>query len=146
VFLLLLMTLLFIDAPPLAAQEPVPEPSWSDRYVASGGVGTMATLLLVFGIVAATAAGMLAARRPDPWPLWPALVRGLGDAAFLCSLIATFEGLRKAMEVIARLGAAVTPADLAEGLAHSFATLVFGAVAALAGLCGAALLRWRRPS
>jgi hypothetical protein len=47
------------------------------------------------------------------------------------------------MRVVARLGAAVTPADLAVGLHDCLTELTLGAIVALAGLCGAALVRWQ---
>lgn len=91
-----------------------------------------------------TVTGSRAAKGPQPWPLWPNLARGLGDAGFLFAIIATFASLREAMATLARVGAAATTADVAFGLAQSLTDLVVGAFVALAGVVAAGLLRWRR--
>lgn len=144
VFLLFLVSVLLIHAPPAGAQEP--ETIGSDSFTlvfVSVDIYTYPALFMLAAVVAVTLAGLVALRAADPWPLWPALVRGLGDAAFLFAIIATFAGLREAMLTLARIGGAVTPADVAAGLARSLSDLVLGAVVAFAGLCGAAVLRWR---
>jgi hypothetical protein len=144
VFLLLMMTLLFgVDLPPAAAQEPAaPEQGWEEAFL-FGGPYTYPALLMLVAVVGVTGGGLIAAKRPEPWPLWPALVRGLGDAGFLFAIITTFAAMRSAMRTVARVGAAVTHADLADGFQQSLADLTLGAIVALAGLCGAALVRWR---
>jgi hypothetical protein len=142
VFLLVMMTLLF-PLPRAAAQEPAaPEDGWVEAF-ASGGDYTYPALLMLVAVVGVTAGGLIAAKRPEPWPLWPALVRGLGDAGFLFAIITTFAAMRSAMQTVARIGAAVTHGDLADGFQQSLADLTLGAIVALAGLCGAALVRWR---
>jgi hypothetical protein len=146
-FLLFVLLLLLIDAPPVAAQGTPPADVETESFLhmifVSGGVFTYPALLMLAAVAAATLGGVLSATRPDPWPLWPDLVHGLGDAGFLFAIVATFAGLREAMLTIARLGAAVTAADVAHGLAHACSELCLGAVVALAGLLGAALVRAR---
>ncbi len=146
VFLLLVTMLVFLDAPPVLAQEAdTPPRGFLENVFVEGGVYTWPTILMMVAILTATAAGLLAAKRPDPWAHWPALVRGLGDAGFLFALMTTFAGMREAMHIVATAGAAVTTSDIAYGLASAFSTLIAGAAVALVGLGGAALLRARRP-
>jgi len=97
----------------------------------------------LLAIVFATVAGVRAAGREGGWPHWAGLARGLGDAAFLLSVLLLFSGLHEAIWVLARMGAAVTYADMADGLMASAAYLGLGAFAALAGLLGAGLIRFR---
>ncbi len=81
-------------------------------------------------------------RRNDAWPHWRALLLGLGEAAFLLGVIGTFHEMGESFEIVASMGAAVTPSDVAEGYARSVERLVLGAWIALAALIGAAILGW----
>jgi hypothetical protein len=92
-------------------------------------------------VVVATALGCRAARRGGGWPHWPALVTGIGEAAFLTALIFAFLGMSSAMVVVVKLGSAVTPAYMGDGFAIRFATLTLGPALLLLSLAGATLVR-----
>lgn len=92
-------------------------------------------------VVVATVLGCRAARRGGGWPHWPALVSGIGEAAFLTALVFAFLGLSASMKVIVMLGAVVTPAYLMDGFSVCFGTLTLGPALLLLSLAGAALIR-----
>jgi len=119
--------------------------SWMQAYVTGGGAGAWLILLAGLGCVACTLAGMAKARTPGSWPHWRGLVLGLGEAAFLMGIFFSFQGMIAAFQVIAVLGAAVTPADLADGLSVAMVDIVLGSFVALVALGGAGLIRLREP-
>jgi len=131
-----------------AAQDTGPnefETSWMQAYVTGGGAGAWLILLSGVGCVACTLAGMAKARAPGRWPHWRGLVLGLGEAAFLMGIFFSFQGMILAYQVLARLGAAVTPADMAQGLSVAMVDIVMGSFVALVALGGAGLIRLREP-
>jgi hypothetical protein len=143
--LLLLVAFLHVPLLPAEAQAQGEEVSFELPRV-HGCPGVYAALALAVGSVAATVAGVKTARAAGGWPHWGALARGLGDAGFLVALMWLFFTMRDAVEVVARLGAALTPADIAEGLCAAMFDLAVGCAAALTGLAGSGLVRLCRPA
>jgi hypothetical protein len=134
--ILLLFGLLFVVPSPVQAQEErVTESAWIT-------VEPFTILILVVGAscVVCFGVGVKRARRKDAWPHWRAILLGLGEAAFLLGVIGTFRGMGEAFDVLASIGAAVNPADVAEGYSRSVDRLVLGGWVALAALMGAAIL------
>ncbi|MCU0724187.1 MAG: hypothetical protein MUE73_00110 [Planctomycetes bacterium] len=105
------------------------------------GWGQWTLLALGVAVLAATLLGACAVRREGAWPCWGALVRGLGEAAFLFALLGALTGLRGAMDTIGRLSAQVTPADIANGVSSTAALLLTGTAVALLGLLGSGIVR-----
>jgi len=142
-------TFLFVLPTGAAAQDGGPDPvvtSWVETYLTVGGAGAWLIVMAGLGCVVCTLAGMAQARAPGRWPHWRGLVLGLGEAAFLMGIFFSFQGLISAFRIIARLGAAVTPSDMADGLSVAMVDIVLGAFVALVALGGAGLIRLREPS
>jgi hypothetical protein len=97
-----------------------------------------AALALGAACLVVTAAGARAR-----WPRGPAIVRGLGHAAFVLALIGAARGFAAVFPVAQRLGPAMTPADIADVLDAAIASAIAGAVAETIALGGAGLLRLR---
>jgi len=140
VLLLFVLAFVLIPMHHASAQEP-PEQTTQSADIASLGAGGFVILLLILVIVVATAVGWRAGGRDGAWPHWARFVSGLGEAAFLIGVVSTFRGIGQAMDTVARLGAAVTASDVADGIARATTTLVVGGVAALIGLGGAGFVR-----
>jgi hypothetical protein len=105
------------------------------------GWGIWIVLALGAAVLVATLIGACAVRREGAWPCWGALVRGLGEAAFLLSILGVLINTKGAMDTIVRLGAMVTPADIASGVGRTSSLLLAGTAAALLGLLGSGLVR-----
>ncbi|MHC4548448.1 MAG: hypothetical protein ACYTEZ_06690 [Planctomycetota bacterium] len=143
--LLFVFFALVIMAWPLAGEAdaaPVNEESQTSFaiFLTSGGLAGFLILLLGLGVVLCAIVGAVAGARGAPWPHWRPLVRGMGEGAFLLGILGAFGGMHQAMITVANMGAAVTPADLAGGIATSVVTIILGTLAALAALLGSGLI------
>lgn len=140
---IVLSVALVIGASATALVAVFPRPGAGEEILASvRAAGPLAHVALALGIacVLATAAGMLWPRRR-----LRGLVRALGHAAFILALAGASAWFREAMDTVARIGAAVTPADTADATDAALASIIAGAAAEALALGGAGLLRLRAP-
>lgn len=121
------------------------ERSWTSVWITSGGWGGFLILFAGLLCVVFTLVALAKAGQPARWPHWRGLVLGLGEAAFLMGILFSFLGLARGLDIVAQLGAAVTPADMAGGLSQSSVDIVLGALVALVAIAGAGLIRLREP-
>lgn len=147
---LLLFLLLFVSLVPFpeaqASERTVERSSFVETYVTAGGLGGFLIMLSGLALVALIPIGAIKAKKETAWPHWRRLVRGLGEAALLLGIISAFGGLIDAFQTIAFMGASVTPADLADGLARAVGPIHVGALVALLGLIGSGIIRALSPA
>ena len=133
---ILLCATLFLMGPVQAAEMHVSDESrWSALSPAS-----LLILALGAGCIVCLAIALKSARRKDAWPHWRSLLLGFGEAAFLVGIIGSFSSMSEAFHTIASMGAAVTPADIADGYSRATERLVMGGWVALIALIGSAVL------
>ena len=129
-----------------AGERQIEETSVVHTYVVAGGLGGFLILLSGLALLVLIPVGAIKAKKENAWPHWRRLVRGLGEAAFLLGVISAFGGLINAFQTIAMMGASVTPADLADGLARAIGPIHVGAMVALLALLGGGIIRAVSPA
>lgn len=110
-------------------------------FIAASGIGGWLIILLGLAIVPLTLIGVMKSRKEHSWPHWRALIRSMGEAAFLIGIAATILGMIVALNEITRLGANVTPRDMAGGITRSLVAVLFGALVSLQSLVCAGIVR-----
>jgi MotA/TolQ/ExbB proton channel family len=145
-FLIMVLALSTLCTSTAQAQGTVEESRTSlGDVVAGGGIGGTLILALGVAIFVVTVLGAASLRREGGWPHWGALVRGLGEMAFLLGILFTVVGMISAFNEIVRLGANVTPRDMTGGLSGMLVKILLATLVAVFSLiCSGALCLAKR--